>query len=790
VSMFAGIALAASMLQMEAAPDQDPVPPASLTYESIVSELEDDQIIYHLKKIHLLAGEYEVRADEVMVRFDRQRYTEVQQSSALLGNFATALIGLPGQPATDVLILELRMKGNVYIDTGLNIVECDWLGQLPQESMATLHMVDITVPAERSPSGWPWRMQADFLQEFPNGHLLARNTLLTACHLEDPLYGLAMKQLYGTPDGTGEYYWSPSAPWLEINHRRILPMPAFDFYTGDEDGGFGLRSLRISSGRQLGTAVEVGFAASSKIADGRLDWRLLPSFSTRRGFPLRTTLDFKSKDFQANWDLFALNDQADDIHTLKNFVARENTLRWRARLNNRWLLDDGWRLDFDLAATSDALVDPEFYREEWVGEDDAMTELYLRKVTDDSHFSVRTLYRLDQTGFTPLEGYTRGGPAPQQLDLLPRIQYERYSNSLTDFASGALGGADRRSQLNLSYGFDIGRFQLRDVGVDAPSNRTQFTANGTTIRDRANAWAEFAAPMYTGGVSFRPGLRLELGAIDDPSAGGTTDQLSSAEIFLDTSMVFEQTSEDHWTHRVRPMIRLRDLRVFQQADASYYPFEEFSWRRPGKAAEFSLRQFWYGENLNQPWLDLNLMVPYYFDQDQPLTEGIFPSPRAGQASENWGPGELRLVWDPGIEKGFLRGVRSTTKLRYRWDTGQIEERFTRLSVNPSANLQMSIDQRQLDQPESPLLAFQNTSVNMNWRVNETFGISLGRTFRTSKNSSTSSRYGFTYHGQGFGLEFYTSRNDVTGESRYGVNILPCFLSDPYHGKAALSRPLR
>jgi hypothetical protein len=788
MSLLIGVALALLPIQVEDLQLQDPGPEANLTYESIVSELEGDQIIYHLNKIHLQTGVYEVRADYVMLRFDRERYAEVQKSSALIGDFASALLGLPGQPATDTLILELRMEGNVYIDTGVNIIRCQWLGQLPQEGMVTMHKVDITVPAERSPSGWPWRMQAEYLQEFPDGRLRARKTLLTACHLQDPLYGLAMKELHGTPDGTGEYYWSPSAPWLEINHRRILPMPAFDFYTGAEDGGFGLRSLRISSGRQLGTAIDVGFAASTKVGNGHLNWRLLPTFSTRRGFPLRSLFDYKSKDYQARWDLFALNDQADDIHALKNYVARENDFRWRARLDNRWLLEEDWRLDLDFAATSDALVDPEFFRQDWVREDDALTEFYLRKVTDDSHFSVRALYRLDPTGFTPLGGYTRGGgPGPQQLDMLPRVQYERFSSAIADFSSGAFGGADRKSQLNFSYGFDLGRFQLRDVGVEVPGNRTPFEDSGTMIRDRAMAWAEFAAPMNLGGLSFRPGLRIEAGAINDPSRGGGDNLQSSAEIFLDTSAIFERRSEDFWTHRVRPMLRLRDLRVFQQADATWYPFEGFRWRRPGKAAEISVRQFWYGDDLNKPWLDLNIMVPYYLDENKPLTDGVFPSLRAGQPFSSWGPGEMRLAWDPGIERGFLRGVRSVTNLRYRFDLGRIEERFTQLSVNPSSDFQLSINQRQLNQPESPLFAFRNTSVNMNWRINETFEITLGRTFRTSKNSGTSSRYGFTYHGQGFGLEFYTARNDVTGESRYGVNILPCFLTDPYHGNSATDR---
>ena len=148
-----------------------------------------------------------------------------------------------------------------------------------------------------------------------------------------------------------------------------------------------------------------------------------------------------------------LEDGAGDVHALRNRVERDNSLRWRLRLDNRWALSDNWRLDADFALSSDAIVDPEFFREEWVKEDDALNELYLRHQDEDSHFSVRTTLRLDDVGYTPLGAYGGfGSDEPQQLDLLPRIEYNSFQRTIGNIDTGSLGGRDGSSPINLSWG--------------------------------------------------------------------------------------------------------------------------------------------------------------------------------------------------------------------------------------------------------------------------------------------------------------------------------------------------
>jgi hypothetical protein len=784
--MIACIALLVAAQQT--APTEPEVVQDEVHYGSVISEVDGSQIIYHFEDIDVVAGEKTVRADRAIVRLDRENYQQAAEGSLLLGDLATDLIGLPGKPVQNALILEIRLEGGVRIDSGFTIIECDWLSHSPPRGVATLYQAQITVPAERSPNLWPWRMQAKYLQEFPDGVLRAKLARLTACHLKDPVYSMAIQQLIGTPDGRGEYNWKPTTPWLEVGSRRLMPMPAFQFNSGEDPGaGFGLRSFRISSGKQLGTAVEVGFAASTEIEWGKLDYRLLPMFSTRRGFPMRAHGTLTGKDWKSDWDLFALNDNADDVHRLRRFAHRDNDFRWRVRWDNRFTLADDWELDLDLALTSDPIVDPEFFRSDWINNDDALSEIYLRKNQNDSHFSLRASYRLDDAGYTPLGGYGRhGGPIAQQLDLLPRARYDHYSATIAHLPTGPLGGSDGRSALNFAWGFDVGRFQLRSLGIAAPPDKTAYTPVDDEVRDRARLWSELAIPMNVAGVSIRPGVRADVGAVRNASSGGGNDEQGAVESFVETSMVFEGQFADGWMHRVRPMIRLRNLQVFDRPDANWYAFEPYDTRRSGQAAEMSVRQLWYGKNQARPWLDLDLLAAYYPDTSEPLYDELFPSPRDSQPAENWGPGELRLVWDPGVERGILRGVRTTSHLRYRFDSDHLEEHFSQISISPNPNWRLTLQQRHWDPQELPDFAFRNTTVQARWRINPSFEFHVGRTFQTSGNSTTSSRLGMTYYGHGFAFEFYSARNDVTGEQRFGVNLLPCFLTQPFYQEAVVN----
>ncbi|MCH2101931.1 MAG: hypothetical protein MK209_08435, partial [Planctomycetes bacterium] len=723
-----------------------------------------------------------VRADRVYLRVAREAYYEALQGSRLMGDIGNELVGKRDSTAKSPTILEIRLQGNVELVRIDGTMRCAWAVHQPLRGSATFYDVEVTMRGDLGPEGWPWRLRAATLQEFADGSLRAKRAQLTACDLDEPAYALAMLQLDGTPDGEGDYVWSPSAPWVEINGRRILPMPTFDFRTGKEDGGFGLRNVRVSSGRQLGTAVELGFASSVPWNKGKLDWRLFPSFSTRRGFPLRTTLNYARPGYIGDWDLFVLEDNSTDVTVLRNRIQRDNSLRWRLRLDNRFDLSELWRLDADLALTSDPIVDPEFFREEWRDEDDALSEIYLRRQTQGDHFSARAAVRLDDTGFTPLGAFgPNGGLQPQQLDLLPRIEYHSFARTIGKINSGALGGRDRKSPVQLQWGADAGRFDLRSLNVAASLGRPDFVTRPDQVRDRLRAWAELDTQLLFGQGVLRPGLRAEFGAVHNASGSGGDTQ-SSLEAFVEASIAIERKYDGGWKHRVRPMVRLRHLHMFDEASSDWYPFELFDRRRPGQAVEFSLRQFWYGSRAHNPWLDVEVLVPYYPNVDEPLLSETFPGVRSGQDVRPWGPTEFRGTWSPGVRGGVLRGIRATSNLRYRWDTDAIEEWYGLLSLAPQTNWRLSINRRLLNQPEAPDAAFKSVGFSADWRINESFELRGGRTFSARGNSTTSTRYGLVYYGHGFAFEFYTARNDFTGESRYGVNIVPCFLVERFRNE--------
>lgn len=777
VGCFAVCFARATPAQETEAPEQE------LRYASVVSERVGDEVHYDFRDVVLIEPDRELRADRVFLRLAREPYQEVAAGSRILGDLSDEILGRPGEPVQDAVVLELRLQGNVELIQPDGTLRCSWAAHQPPLGLATFYDVELTMRGDLGPQGWPWRLRAHTLQEFSDGSLRARRVQLTACDLDDPAYALAMLQLEGTPDAEGNYVWSPSAPWIEIQDRRILPMPAFDFRTGEEDGSFGLRSVRISNGRQLGTAVELGFAASTPWKEGSVDWRLYPSISSRRGFPLRTTLRMQRDGYLGDWDFFVLDDEARDVNVLRNRVGRSNDLRWRVRMDNRFELSDTWRLDADLALTSDAIVDPEFFQEEWRERDDARTELYLRRHTPDDLFSVRTSWRLDDPGFTPLGAYgSLGSEQPQQLDFLPRLRFDSFARTIGGWNTGELGGLDRRSPVQFSWGLDVGRFDLRALEVDAPNGLPDYTPRPDQTRDRALAFAELDTQLLLGPVVLRPGLRAEAGAVHNASGDGG-DTRASMEAFVEASLAMERHYEGGWTHRVRPSVRLRHLESIDDPNLDdWIPFDRFDQRRDGQAIELALRQIWYGPRPHAPWLDVELLVPYYPTVEEPLGSDLFPSLRPGQPTEPWGPAEFRGIWNPGVRSGLLRGIRATSNLRYRFDNSELEEWYGSLSLAPQDNWRISLNRRLLDQAEDPDAAFRSLSFTADWRINETFELLAGRTFSARGNSTTSTRYGLIYYGHGFAFEFYTSRNDFTGESRYGVNVVPCFLVERFRAE--------
>ena len=784
----------------------------------ISSAEEGDAMVYRISEMRLVTPEMEVRADRVTLWLDLEAYrqhlglaggsstdpgpeTEANGIAPLApgpnsainpndlpttlysGLWSRKILVALGLPEDDSLIREIRLEGHVEIRTPEVHMFCDRLQDWPAEGRSLASVVEMNLPPGKGgPNGWPVRMTADTVVENPDGLIVAHETTLSTCLDRPPHYSVRFADLVAEPQDDGAFVWHPSGGWLQLGGISLIPVPTPDF--SKESNFLGFRGVVFGSSRRLGNAIAPRFGGRTESNDGRssLDWTFEPTYSSDRGFPLELRLEGKAPNYHTTLDLFYLKDEGVDHHGLIRSLSRNSDSRTRVRWANRWLLDDRWWLDLDLALTSDPLVDPEFFQREWTDEDDAESDLFLRRRGEDSFFSLHTIYRLDDVGFTPIEGLGNPpGAATQSLDTLPLISFDDFSSSVIDLPTSGLGGGDDGSPLNLSWGAEVGRLQLRDRDLVASRGRT-FASLPTVERTRGRFWGEAAVPFHQSGFFFRPGLRIEGALWEDDTAGADQEEHLFTEAFLETGMVMEKRMDDGWRHLVLPQLRFRSRTANRTAEGPLIDFDGHDLLEDGEVLEFSLRQFFYAPKGKGPWLDVNLLMPWYTDASDLLETSIAPFPR-GPQNAGFGPAELRLTWTPGVYNKTLKGVRWDARLRHDFERESTEEIFTRITVGPDRSLYYGADYYEVNQTG---LDFALASVFGGVRFSEEWAFGFRQSENFEGNAGLRSAYAAQYYGHDFLFEFGYQLVQSTGEEGVYFNISPRFFADSY-GSRDLAR---
>lgn len=785
-------------------PDQEPQGGTRLETGDISSAEEGDAMVYRISKMHLMAPGLEVRADRVTIWLDAAAYREVLGlKNATLGEPDVNSANMPnesptplftglwsrkillalGLPENDSLIREIRLEGHIEIQTEDMSLFCDRLQDWPAEGRSLASVVEMNLPPGKGgPNGWPVRMTANEVVENPDGLVIAYGTTLSTCLDRPPHYSVRFDELVAEPQTNGSFVWHPSGGWLQLGGLSIIPVPTPDF---SRDSNFlGFRGVVFGSSRRLGSAIAPRFGGRTESDDGNssLDWTFEPTYSSDRGFPLEVRLQGNSPNYRTSLDLFYLEDESNDRHGLRRSLKRGSDTRTRLRWNNRWFLNDRWWLDFDIALTSDPLVDPEFFERNWTNEDDAESDLFLRRRGNNSFFSAHTVYRLDDVGFSPIEGLGNPpGAATQSLDLLPLLTYDTFSSSLVDLPTSALGGGDDGSPLNLSWGAEIGRLQLRDRDLIASRGRT-FASLPTIQRTRGRFWGEAAIPFHQSGIFFRPGVRVEGSFWKDDAVGATQEEQLFTETFFETGVVMEKRMDGGWRHLVLPQLRFRSKTANRSASGPLLDFDGHDILQDGEVLELSLRQFFYAPKGSGPWLDVNLLLPWYTDGADLLNTSIAPFPR-GPQNAGLGPAELRVTWTPGVYHKTLNGIRWDARVRHDLDRSTTEEVFTRITVRPDNSFYYGADYYAASETG---LDFALGAVFGGMRFSEEWAFGFRQSENFEGNAGLRSAYAAQYYGHDFLFEFGYQIVQSTGEEGVYFNVSPRFFADSY-GSRDLAR---
>ena len=788
--------------QEPAAPAQEPAP-WEVQVDRLDSEVRGDEVVYTIERLSVDGGAYRVRAARGEVRLDRRAYEAAirrrqrQDPAAaetapppavrpglLAGEWTTQVLVRMGIPPERGVLRLVRLDGAVQA-TGPNAsFTAESFEYDARTGITSVTGVDLRMGEVRTANSWPLRLRAETLQEDPDSSLHGDEVALTTCDRDAPHYELRLRSIDAVPVGDlaeHRWRWSPAGGWLAAFGRALFPVPTPDFTNGESM--LGMQSLTALSNDIYGPALLAEFAGTGALSDQslRYEWHVFPTVSTRRGLPLRGVLALENAFYRADWDLFYLRDLGNDVNRLRRFVAREGDDRWRARLDNRFELGAGWRLDADLALTSDPLLDPEFFSDDWRTQDDAQTELYLRRAGAASFFDATARYRLDDAGFTPFAGFPPpGGVAPVQLDAVPLARYERYSS--TWLRLPLPGGYEL--PLNAAFGAEAGHLTQRNRDLRAPDGNPPYTRGPALGRDRARAWAEVALPFHVLGAFFRPGARASGLAYDENGTGGDDASRGFFETFLETGIVLIKDYEHGWQHRVLPQLRLRDLHATGAGADEVPRFDQYDRVRAGQALEFSLRQFFFAPETTEPWVDLDFLLPYYPDPDQPLDDGLFPAPRRRAGNSNWGPGEVRVVWTPGVYGRTLgpepgsrrsRGLQIETRVRNDFHRGELEEFFTRFSITPHDRLRYGFDFYKVND------RFSTVSGYAEYRISSGWGVLARLPYEFTGDTGRSAELTFRHYAHDFVLEVGLRRDEATGLSGFSFAVQPRFLVDTPSG---------
>lgn len=751
--------------------------------EAIRPREEPGLVIYEVDAPRLRMEGLALRARHAELRLDRERYLQAvegglapqepdpqQARRALPSLWSRRFLAALGLPEDDTLIRSLTLTGEVEIGSQEMVIRCDRLVDEPVEGRLRIEGAWILfAPATLAPNGWPAVLRAELLTEDPDGALYAEEAFLTTCTEDSPHYGVHLGSLRVSRREDGELFWQPERGWLQILGADVVPLPTPDFVPGESF--FGLSAARVEHSRRLDAAIELAFRGDASWGGTAVDWTFLPMFSTRRGLPLHAVLDLHDRGYRGTWDLFWLDDGAEDATALRRVVGRGSDQRWRTRMTNVWELDEHWRAWGILELTSDPLVDPEFFAPEWIQGEDIGSELALTRSAEDSFAYLRATPRLDDQGAVPLGGFPAPpGPAPQTLEELPQLEWTGLPRQAGESAA------------TLAYGGSVARLRKRDRDLVSP-RPVDFLGQPDVTRTRAIGWADLAWPMHGGGAFLRPGARAQGSLWEDDSPGAEQDAQLSLEAYVETGFAIEKRWPDGWAHRVTPQLRLRAREQAVEADAVPAFFDGHDYLHDGRVAEFSLRQWFLAPGASEPWLDLDLIAPFYSDATEALAPLEGPAPWTAPVDDGFGPVELRAVWSPGRPGSALEGVRAETRLRRDLEAGRTEAVYARLTIRPSEQLLYGLNYYETGNTPND---FAFASLFAGWRFTQNWALGLRQSENFEGDAGVNTGYALQYYGHDFLFEFGYTRRQVTGDVGVYFNVTPRFFFDPY-GSQRLAR---
>ncbi len=331
--------------------------------------------------------------------------------------------------------LEFYMEGNIVFRQGERIIYAKQMYYDVPNHVGTVLDADVLTPV-RNYAGL-LRLHANVLQQTAEDRFFAKEAFLTSSRFGEPSYRLQTNDLYFediqhplTDPNTGQPIVDPATGQPVIEHQRLAtadnnfifagPVPIFYWprlATDLNDPTYYIRNAAVNNDTVFGTQILTRWSGydllgiRNKPVGTDLDVRL--DYLSDRGFGYGGTFTY---DRNGLFDLpdhitglgsfWGIQDRgSDNLGVGRRNVPLEESYRYRLFWQHRQNLSYDLQLSAELGWISDRNFLEEYYKREWDGLKDESTGVELKRIHDNTSWSITADYRLNdfftQTNWLP-----------------------------------------------------------------------------------------------------------------------------------------------------------------------------------------------------------------------------------------------------------------------------------------------------------------------------------------------------------------------------------------------------
>ena len=721
----------------------------TLEANSIDSKPTEYGIIYVIKSPRLRGEEIELIADKAVIE------TDSIVRSQKLAKWSGALISSIGLENKKMNVKKLQLEGSVVLSTEYVTFKANSLKIEPKTGSSIFKDLSaIFGPNTIGPNGWPVHLEAQLLTEYPNGELEFINCTITTCTKKTPHYSTSFNSIRATPQGDDKTLWRPEGAWLKIFNVPILPLPSIDFIDGENF--FGLSGIDFGSSRITGQTIKPFFGGKKELGqDTQYIWSIAPAWSSLRGYPLYAEAEYISKDWKSSILLFGLNDSLEqDFSKLNTVVNRNNSGRYIFDWHNTITTSKDSKLIADVVGYSDHLVYPEFFRPEWASRDDRESAIEWVREKDNNYFSAKYMLPNAQAGFTPLDGFLFN---KQQYQAAPNISFRSYSQPFKWAPS-------------LQHSFQIEASKVSSINypiINATTlNRSQTRLAGTGF---------ISNHFNLNGLQIIPKLTFHNRLWTDEQSFSVQERQMFTESSLAINTLLVRRYADGWKHKVLPTLTWRAQNDLGNAGEGYLIYGNNRELKYGRMLELGVRQMFYAPAKNTPWLDCQLIFPYYLGPTSYLASSLSPFPRT-EIDNGLGAGELQLIWNPGTYGEQLKGLSLFVNWRHHVKNQTREQITAGLTMQPKSNYFYGVNYTEAKETEND---FAIGSAFGGLRLGEEWAASLRKSKNFYGNAGFFSTWELRHYAHDFIFEIGYTQIEATGEDGFYFSISPRFTQEIY-----------